>query len=87
MNNVMASFDTTMRQMTENYQWPIFSAKNDWNVSAKKTPPTYFCVAWERKCWGQQQKGKIYLYMIYFQITCQSILFQKSFMLIVKYIY
>jgi len=35
-NTVRASFNTTVRQMTEKFQWPNVSAKNDQNVSAKK---------------------------------------------------
>jgi len=33
----MASFNTTVRQVTEMFQWPKCLNKNDRNVSAKKT--------------------------------------------------
>jgi len=29
----MMSFTTTVRQMTEMFQWPKCPSKNDWNVS------------------------------------------------------
>jgi len=39
MNTVTASFNTTVRQMTEMFKWPkCLSKKNDQNVSAKKKP-------------------------------------------------
>jgi len=37
MNTVTASFDKTVRQMTEMSQWPKCLSKNDRNVSAKTT--------------------------------------------------
>jgi len=33
-NTVVASFNTTVRQMTEMFQWPKCLSKNDQNVSA-----------------------------------------------------
>jgi len=33
----MVSFNTTVRQMTEMFQWPKCLSRNDQNVSAKKT--------------------------------------------------
>jgi len=35
-NTVMVSFNTTVRQMTEMFQWPKCLSKKDRNVSAKK---------------------------------------------------
>jgi len=34
----MVSFNTTVRQMIEFFQWPKCVSKNDGNVSAKKKP-------------------------------------------------
>jgi len=36
MNTATASFDTTVRQMTEMFQWPLSLQTKDRNVSVKK---------------------------------------------------
>jgi len=48
-NTVMASFNTTVRQMTEMLQWPKCLIKNDRNVSAKKKTHLPFAVVMH---WG-----------------------------------
>jgi len=44
MNSVMASFKTTMVQMTEMFPWPKYLSENDWNVPAKKKQIAPSCV-------------------------------------------
>jgi len=40
MSTAAASFDTTVRQMTEMFQWPKRLSKNDRNASARKKQTT-----------------------------------------------
>ena len=52
-NNVMASFNTTVRQMTEMFQWPKYFSKNEWNVSVKKKqdlPINLLCTFYLKAC-------------------------------------
>jgi len=62
MNTVTASFNTSVRQMTEMFQWPICLSKNYRNVSAKKHPAhnthvteTLPIVAWNEIMSGMQK--------------------------------
>jgi len=47
---VVVSFDTTVRQMTEMFQWPKSPAKKDWNVSWVKKEQQWTVIMYALPC-------------------------------------